>query len=987
MTTGIARWMSALLMALTWAIGAGSALAANDPTQVSFTLEGCRNNGTINLPNNDGKFVCPDSAYTTGNLGKGWNELDLVPFRLTAKAGNSAPATQTYAVAIALDNIDAGRFGYDVIGSDANNGWPVLNTALSTGSCSISATGQLEKTPGVGGISTTIYRILTIEQSKNSTCVYDWYGRLALGSHLFPGSSLHANLLNQNLGTAGIGAKDVSIPVKEILPQELRKDMSATADSEVQWNLTKEANPTSINFGNVCEKPGEAQSRTVTFRVEWIKTATVAGGVNFVTNIYAKNPAHRTITVEVTDRVYKGTTQDELLHTLSTPAGGVDVPAGTEVKVLTHSGTLPASAGGVGAFLNDVATATYTDKVTNIIVPGTTTAAASAQIGAGVVTNAFAAIADSESITGTGLKFSVAQPAIGAFVGYTAGTQTTGPVDWGITGETSGRYVDFVKTVYLDTSRVTSGTLTDTAVLVASPPENGFTKTAGPIDVAITSSASVQLTVSKTIPPIQMAVGQKIEVTFRITRASDPSYQVDRTLEFANGETSKSTTLTGLVPDSYTVTEHESKFWNGSSYQASNLVIQGSSQQTKNLTAGADGIFSAEECAATASFVNVPAGGTAVAQVQKITDPANDSSGDPWTFTLAGPGGPVVVNTVTSGGGYVEFPLVLQEGNYTVTETTKGPEWLLISAAPDANSDKVCEFTVDYPADFGKTFSCTFTNQKQGKGQVVKTVNGVAPTGTQAFAFQLRQGASLTQNGTTLESGTANAGNGGTINFSTWLVPGTTYQMCEVVMPGWTTTLGTFVPASFLSDGVTPNPDVDNSILCANFTVEAGGTKVFTVDNTPPPEGRALTIGFWKNWASCSKSSGKQAPVLDQTLAKVGSIVVSATGGEYPSFTGVIFQVQNCNQAVSLLDKSRIDNGRKSASDPAFNLAAQLVAAQLNYAADAGKTPAATTAINEAVILLGSVNFNGSTHGTISKEVAAQMNALAKILDDYNNNK
>jgi hypothetical protein len=42
------------------------------------------------------------------------------------------------------------------------------------------------------------------------------FRRLALGSHLFPGSSLHANLANQSLTTAGIGSKKVSIPVKEI---------------------------------------------------------------------------------------------------------------------------------------------------------------------------------------------------------------------------------------------------------------------------------------------------------------------------------------------------------------------------------------------------------------------------------------------------------------------------------------------------------------------------------------------------------------------------------------------------------------------------------------------------------------------------------------------------------------------------------------------------------------------------------------------------
>src|SRR5262249_10920533 len=112
-TTAMRRRMSAVgASALPLALGPGqlpgplmptatsAAAATGDPQHVALNLDGCRNNGTITLPNSDGKFICPDSAYTSGDLGKGWNELDLVPFRITAQAGNSAPASQTYTVAI-----------------------------------------------------------------------------------------------------------------------------------------------------------------------------------------------------------------------------------------------------------------------------------------------------------------------------------------------------------------------------------------------------------------------------------------------------------------------------------------------------------------------------------------------------------------------------------------------------------------------------------------------------------------------------------------------------------------------------------------------------------------------------------------------------------------------------------------------------------------------------------------------------------------------
>jgi hypothetical protein len=282
------------------------------------------------------------------------------------------------------------------------------------------------------------------------------------------------------------------------------------------------------------------------------------------------------------------------------------------------------------------------------------------------------------------------------------------------------------------------------------------------------------------------------------------------------------------------------------------------------------------------------------------------------------------------------------------------------------------------------------------KVNVEKTVSGAAPSGDQAFTFQLREGATTTQPGQTLESQVANVGNGGVITFTTGLVPGSTYQLCEIVMPGWSTNFGTLVPDSFIPpDGVVPNPNVDNSILCANFKAE-GNT--FKIDNTPPPGGRALTIGFWKNWASCATSGGKQKPVLDQTLAMAepNGEVISATSGTYPAFGPTIYLVlhggtpnsaPDCLKAVRLLNKSTTDAGKKMASDPAFNLAAQLVAAELNYTAGAGRTPAATDAIQQAVLLLGKYKFDGKTHTKISAADATTMNNLAKILDDYNNNR
>src|SRR3954466_1254660 len=118
---------------------AGPALAT-DPSHVSFTLEGCRLPVGATLPSN---VICDDSQYTTGNLGKSWNELDLVPYRLTADSNGSA---QTYTMAVALDSEDAGHPGYDVISA------PIVNVSPSTSAAGcqiVSVSG--EKTMGTSG--------------------------------------------------------------------------------------------------------------------------------------------------------------------------------------------------------------------------------------------------------------------------------------------------------------------------------------------------------------------------------------------------------------------------------------------------------------------------------------------------------------------------------------------------------------------------------------------------------------------------------------------------------------------------------------------------------------------------------------------------------------------------------------------------------------------------------------------------------------------
>ena len=388
---------------------------------------------------------------------------------------------------------------------------PTLNTAHSsaTGCTAFSSTAQQFKSPGIGSADITLYRIVTLNNLPDNTeCVYDFYARLALGSHLYPGASLHFNLANDDLDTSGIGSKEISIPVNAILPQELSKDMTATQDSDHVWNVVKEPTPATVSFADTCTG-STSYSQSAEITVKWTKlAATPNGDITIVTNVYATNPASRVITVNVSDQIRSG------VSPLGAPAvsGPVDVPANTTMLVLTHTTTAPSGT----TDLNDVATATYTDKVTGVTVPGATTATASATVqSSGVTTNGTATITDVESITGTGLSFSTDSftGASGSFGnGYVAGTKTTGPVSWTSDEQSDSGSVTFTKTIYSTSAIVTTGTLSDKATLEGS---DGFT-TSADASIGISTQATGRVTVSKTA---SLSIAKALAFTFHLQNA------------------------------------------------------------------------------------------------------------------------------------------------------------------------------------------------------------------------------------------------------------------------------------------------------------------------------------------------------------------------------------------------------------------------------------------------------------------------------------
>jgi hypothetical protein len=667
-----------------------------DSNHVSFTLSACRlpDSNHDGIPDYTlpigGKFVCNTADYTTGNLGKSWNELDLVPHRLTTQAGTQADATTDYNVVVAADNVTGGKTGYDVIDGFAVNSASDPSCTVSAGPTSFDGTAG---SPFGGGTDTVIYRILTVHQSKGTTCFFDYYQRLALGAHLYSGSSLQSYMFEDS--GLSQGKKTLSIPVNEVAPQELDKDMTATRNSDHVWDLTKGATPAQLAFNNTCDNKQSLSNNGVKITVTWTKhAATPTGPATIITHIYATNPAARVVTLNnMTDNIYAGNDQTTLLDSAS--AGPVDLPANTaNILILTHTFVW----NNPGASANDVATGTYTDKVTGVPIPGTTTASASANVTTATELNQSATITDAESITGSGLTYSVdsVTPNIGSFnPAYTLGDPVTG-TSWSSGSQSTSNSVEFDKTVYATKGTIEpNGNLHDDATLTGS---DGASATAS-ADIPITVNTIASLTIDKTIPNVLQG-NDTATFLFHVKSTNDVNAPdvASTSITFTAGQTHKTEDVSNLAPGVYYVFEDAAPGW----------------QPNPN---GVQVDVSGAACSGTASFSNTPV--LAKARVKKVTDPAGFEGN--WEFKLYK--GASLVETVTStDGNFTNFASTLGEGSYSIVETPQDG-W-----SSDGGSAE-CNFTVNLPADGDRVFSCTFRNTYQPSVDITKTGDSLSKIG------------------------------------------------------------------------------------------------------------------------------------------------------------------------------------------------------------------------------------------------------------------
>jgi plastocyanin len=472
--------------------------------------------------------------------------------------------------------------------------------------------------------------------------------------------------------------------------------------------------------------------------------------------------------------------------------------------------------------------------------------------------------------------------------------------------------------------------------------------------------------------------------THNVGTSSDPAVTSPFTLSDGGSQA-----FSKVIPGTYTVTEADP----APAFDLESLDCDDDASATPSTTSGRVATVKVDPGeTVTCTYTNKQRGSIVI---KKETNPDGASGSFSFAHNVGSNSDPTVTTPFSlSDGGSQTFTNV-KPGNYTVTESNPTPAFDLESLDCDDDASATPSTTAGLVAtvkvDPGETVTCTYTNKKRATVTLNKRESGALPL-THAWSFEIRTGASTSAAGTVIATGSANTTTGvvdfacspnpnaycGNVSSIANIIPGN-YQLCETGMPaGYSNNITGFTPL-----GATPEGG-DNSTECINITLGAGGSGVPTgvpnpIDNTPPPGGDARTIGYWKNWSSCT--GGRQ-----YTKAVASGDISKTLDGRLPELIGDL-NITTCAVGFDILNKSDIQNHKKKANDAAYGLAAQLLAAKFNVEAGAGTCAAATNAIAGGQALLDLINFTG-TGNYLVKASANRTAALgfAATLDSYNNN-
>ena len=154
-----------------------------------------------------------------------------------------------------------------------------------------------------------------------------------------------------------------------------------------------------------------------------------------------------------------------------------------------------------------------------------------------------------------------------------------------------------------------------------------------------------------------------------------------------------------------------------------------------------------------------------------------------------------------------------------------------------------------------------------------------------------------------------------------------------------------------------------------------------------PAEARAATGGgdprppaYWAVWNSCAPDN-RAAEAAANGGRAAGWVLVDDVLAD-PGIQLGEHLLTSCEESVALL-KGRTAEGRVT-GDPAYGLAAQLLAAELNLNVGAETCPLADEAVLGAHLVLSSANFDGESATPLDAEAGGALPQLVDLLTAYN---
>lgn len=154
-----------------------------------------------------------------------------------------------------------------------------------------------------------------------------------------------------------------------------------------------------------------------------------------------------------------------------------------------------------------------------------------------------------------------------------------------------------------------------------------------------------------------------------------------------------------------------------------------------------------------------------------------------------------------------------------------------------------------------------------------------------------------------------------------------------------------------------------------------------------PPEARASTGGgdprspaYWAVWNTCAP--GNRAVEAEANGGRAAGWVLVDDVLADPGIGLGDHLLMSCEESVALL-QGRTGTGEETA-DPAYDLAGQLLAAELNLTVGAETCPVAEEAVVGAHLVLSSANFEGVSTSPLDAEAGGALPRLVGLLALYN---